>query len=241
MAADSTVEIGLVLFDRLTQLDLTGPYEILARVPGVDVHVVAAGRDPVRSDTGLAIVPTATFDDCPALDVICVPGGPGVNEAMLDRRLVDFVASQAEDARWITSVCSGALVLGAAGLLAGRRATTHWASMEFLPAFGATPVDERVCIDGNVITGGGVTAGIDFGLLLAARLAGRQVAERIQLSLEYTPRPPFSAGTPSEAPSQVVAAYREAADEGLAQRAKAVNEAAARLVNSRARHQSGSS
>jgi cyclohexyl-isocyanide hydratase len=231
MAENPPSQVGLILFERLTQLDLTGPHEVLARVPGVATHLVAGGSAPVRSDTGLAIIPTATFEDCPALDVVCVPGGPGVNEAMLDPSLLDFISRQAEHARYVTSVCTGALVLGAAGLLAGRRATTHWASMQFLSAFGARPVDERVCIDGNLITGGGVTAGIDFGLYLAARLAGDDAAQRIQLELEYAPEPPFSAGSPSTAPSAVVRAYREAAGGGLERRAAAVDEAARRLQN----------
>jgi cyclohexyl-isocyanide hydratase len=241
MAESSTVQLGMILFDKLTQLDLSGPYEVLARVPGVAAHLVAGGLAPVRSDTGLAFIPTVTFEDCPALDIVCVPGGPGVNEAVLDSRLLDFIASQAEHARYVTSVCSGALVLGAAGLLAGRRATTHWASLDFLPAFGATPVNERICVDGNVITGGGVTAGIDFGLYLACRLAGDEVAQRIQLYLEYAPEPPFSAGSPGAAPAQVVAAYREAAAGMLAQRAEAVKAAARMLPAARSGHESARS
>src|SRR2546426_6757568 len=198
------VDIGFVLFPNLTQLDLTGPWEALARVPGARTHLVAKTLAPVLSDTGLSLVPTVAFSECPDLDVVCVPGGPGVNEAMLDDEVIAFLRRQAANARYVTSVCSGALVLGAAGLLRGYLATTHWASMEFLESFGATPVDIRVCVDRNRITGGGVTAGIDFGLHLASLLAGEEVAQRIQLSLEYAPQPPFHAGSPATAPVAVV-------------------------------------
>jgi cyclohexyl-isocyanide hydratase len=208
MKPASATSVGFVLFPGLTQLDLTGPFEVLARVPGVAAFLVARDRSPVVSDMGLGLVPTTTFAECPHLDVLCVPGGPGVNAAMLDSELLAFVREQATKARFVTSVCSGALILGAAGLLDGRRAATHWASVDFLPSFGATPSKERVCVDGNVITGGGVTAGIDFGLSLAALLAGEEVAQRIQLSLEYEPHPPVTAGSPESAPPAVVDAYR---------------------------------
>jgi cyclohexyl-isocyanide hydratase len=229
MNETAPTKVGLILFDRLTQLDLTGPFEVLARVPGVSVHLVAKSLSPVRSDTGLAILPTTTFEDCPPLDVICVPGGPGVNDAMLDQEVLDFVTRQAAQAQYVTSVCSGALILGAAGLLTGRRAATHWASVEFLASFGAMPTDERVCVDGNLITGGGVTAGIDFGLTLAALLGSAETAQRIQLYLEYAPEPPFASGSPQTAPPPVVAAYRTAAAPMLEQRAEAVRTAVDRL------------
>src|SRR2546423_5492445 len=191
MSDTGPTQIGMVLFQNLTQLDLTGPFEVLCRVPDVAVHLVASTSSPVRSDTGLSLVPTTTFAECPALDVVFVPGGPGVNDAILDADLLAFISRQAASARYVTSVCSGALVLGAAGLLQGRSAATHWASVDFLASFGATVADARVCVDGNVITGGGVTAGIDFGLYLTSVLAGEDVAQRIQLYLEYAPEPPF--------------------------------------------------
>jgi cyclohexyl-isocyanide hydratase len=232
----AATHVGLILFERLTQLDLTGPFEVLARVPGVSVHLVAKSLSAVRSDTGLAILPSTTFDDCPPLDVICVPGGPGVNEAMLDQDVIDFVRRQAAHARYVTSVCSGALILGSAGLLTGHQAATHWASVEFLASFGALPMDRRVCVDGNLITGGGVTAGIDFGLNLATLLSSPETAQRIQLYLEYAPEPPFASGSPRTAPPPVVAAYLTAAAPMLEQRAEAVRTAADRLNGSR-RHE----
>jgi cyclohexyl-isocyanide hydratase len=223
------VEIGLLVFPRLTQLDLTGPYETLARVPTARVHIVAATMSPVQSDTGLVLTPTVSYAECPQLDVVCVPGGPGVNEAMLDAPTLSFLRAQAAGARYVTSVCSGALVLGAAGLLRGYRATTHWASLQYLSRFGAIPVRERVCVDRNRITGGGVTAGIDFGLLLAGTLTSEAAAQRIQLYLEYAPAPPFNSGTPEAAPPAVRSAYDEASAPMLQQRAAAVEQAAAAL------------
>jgi len=201
------MRIGYVLFPRLTQLDLTGAYEVLARLPDVESLLVAPTRERVWSDTGMAFSPDATFADVPSLDILVVPGGPGATEAMIDHATLDFVSRTGEGAAWVTSVCTGALVLGAAGLLRGYRATTHWASMDLLPYFGATPVHERVVTDRNRVTGGGVTAGIDFGLTLAAQVAGRAVAEGIQLNLEYAPAPPFTAGTPETAPADVVERY----------------------------------
>jgi cyclohexyl-isocyanide hydratase len=198
----------MILFPNLTHLDLTGPFEVFGRTPGVRVVALAATRDPVRSDTGLSILPDLTFGEAPALDVVCVPGGPGVNQRLEDDAFLELLGQWGRSARYLTSVCSGALLLGAAGLLDGYRATTHWLSMDFLPLFGAIPVAERVVIDRNRITGGGVTAGIDFGLVLAARLAGEDAAKRIQLMLEYNPAPPFAAGHPSVAEPEVVEAVR---------------------------------
>src|SRR5256884_1435286 len=197
-----TTRIGLLLFPRLTQLDLTGPYEVFARLPEAQVLLVGSGE--ARSDTGLRLQPDVGHADAPQLDVICVPGGPGVNDAMEDEALLRFLRAQAERAAWVTSVCTGALVLGAAGLLRGYRATTHWLSMDLLARFGAIPVEERVVIDRNRATGGGVTAGIDFGLRLAAELRGEQVAQAIQLGMEYDPAPPFQAGSPRTADPRLV-------------------------------------
>lgn len=228
---DRQKEVGLLLFPNLTQLDLTGPFEVLARVPGVRVHLVARTLERVKSDTGLFLTPTVTFRECPDLDVICVPGGPGVNDLMLDDEVLAFLRGQGARARYVTSVCSGALVLGAAGLLRGYRATTHWASMGFLESFGATPVNSRVCIDRNRITGGGVTAGIDFGLYLASVIANEETAQRIQLSMEYAPLPPFDSGLPKTAPAKVVDAYQKLAAPMIDRRREAVTTAAARLVS----------
>jgi cyclohexyl-isocyanide hydratase len=228
---DSSLNIGLVLFPNLTQLDLTGPFEAFARIPNATVHLVSKRMDPITSDVGLILTPTVTMADCPDLDVLCVPGGPGVNDLLVDEEVLDFLRRQGGQARYVTSVCSGGLVLGAAGLLAGYRATTHWASMEFLESFGATPVKARVCIDRNRITGGGVTAGIDFGLYLTGLLAGRETAERIQLYLEYAPEPPFDAGSPETASSPVISAFFERAAPMLRTRAEQVARAAANLAS----------
>lgn len=223
------IQIGLLLFPRLTQLDLTGPFEAFARVPNAKVHLIWKRIEPVISDVGLPILPTATLADCPDLDVICVPGGPGMNELLEDEEVLAFVRRQGAQARYVTSVCTGALVLGAAGLLKGYKAATHWASMEFLEAFGATPVKTRVCVDRNRITGGGVTAGIDFGLLVAAQLTDRKTAEKIQLYMEYNPAPPFQAGSPDTAPTEVVREFRDYVKTMLSKRREAVARAAARL------------
>lgn len=204
-----SLQIGILIFPKVQQLDLTGPYEVFAALPDAQVHLVAANLDRVRSATGLVLEPTVTFADCPALDVLCVPGGAGVNALMTDETALGFVRAQAETARYVTSVCTGALVLGAAGLLRGRKATTHWAAHDLLAAFGATPARGRVVRDGNLVTGGGVTAGIDFALTLAAELVGADAAQAIQLYLEYAPAPPFKAGRPDCARPEIVAMARE--------------------------------
>ena len=196
--------IGFVIFPDLTQLDFTGPLQVLNRMPDAKTHVVAKSLDPVPSDCGLGLVPTVSFADCPQLDLICVPGGSGVVQAMTDRTTVDFVRHQAERARYITSVCTGAFVLGMAGLLRGHRATTHWAYTDLLPRVGATVERGRVVWDGNVVTAGGVTSGIDFALRIVAMLAGEDVAQSIQLSIEYDPAPPFASGHPDHAPANVL-------------------------------------
>jgi cyclohexyl-isocyanide hydratase len=201
-----TLHIGLLLFPRVQQLDLTGPFEVFASLPGTEMHLVSRTMEPVVSATGLVLVPTTTYADCPALDVICVPGGIGVNALLQDAPTLAFVRRQAAEARYVTSVCTGALVLGAAGLLRGKKATTHWASLDLLPAFGALPIEARVVRDGNLVTGGGVTAGIDFALTLVAELAGQTAAETVQLALEYAPSPPSQAGTPASAPAEILAA-----------------------------------
>ena len=199
----ASLNIGFVLFPNLTQLDLTGPLEVLRRLPDVKVHVAAKTSDPVESDCGLSLVPTIRFAQCGQLDMICVPGGMGVPGALADPETMDFVRRQSAEAKYVTSVCTGAFILGAAGLLRGKRATTHWAYTGLLPLVGATYEKGRVVRDGNLFTGGGVTAGIDFGLAIAAEIAGPETAQFIQLSIEYAPAPPFSAGDPSSAPKTV--------------------------------------
>lgn len=221
--------IGLLLFPDITQLDLTGPYEVFTKIPGAEVRLVWKTRDPVAAGDGMRLIPDTTFADCPPLDLICVPGGAGMNKLLTDAETLAFLRAQATAARYVTSVCTGALVLGAAGLLAGRRATTHWMSHDMLAAFGAIPTKGRVVIDGNVVTGGGVTAGIDFALAVAAEIAGAEVAKAIQLGLEYDPHPPFDAGHPDRAGAALVARARETAAARQAERAALVREAAAAL------------
>jgi cyclohexyl-isocyanide hydratase len=196
--------VGFVIFPHLTQLDFTGPQQVLARLPESAMHIVAKSAAPVPSDSGLGLVPTHTFENCPHLDLICVPGGiAGVIQAMGDRETIEFIRRQSSTAKYVTSVCTGAFILGVAGLLKGRRATTHWAFSELLPLVGATHVKARVVKDGNVITAGGVTSGIDFGLRVVAEIAGESVAQAVQLSLEYDPDPPFASGHPDRASAAV--------------------------------------
>ena len=196
------LQIGLLVFPKVTQLDLTGPLQVFASVPGAKVHLIWKRIEPVPSDSVLTLTPTTSFADCPQLDVICVPGGAGTDDMVNDEEMLDFLRQQAAGAKYITSVCTGSLVLGAAGLLKGYRAATHWTAMEFLAPFGAMPTKTRVCVDRNRITGGGVTAGIDFALTLVSILLDRQTAEAIQLRLEYNPAPPFNAGSPDTAPPE---------------------------------------
>jgi cyclohexyl-isocyanide hydratase len=191
--------VGFVIFPDLTQLDFTGPLQVLHRLPGAKMYIVAKSRDPVPSDCGLSMLPTATFQDCPPLDLICVPGGAGVLQAMRDRETVDFVKRQAAGARYVTSVCTGAFVLGMAGLLKGKRATTHWAYTGLLANVGATFEKARIVWDGNLVTAGGVTSGIDFALRMVAAIAGDEIAQTIQLGIEYDPDPPFASGSPDRA------------------------------------------
>jgi cyclohexyl-isocyanide hydratase len=186
------VNIGFVLFPNVTQLDFTGPLQVLHRAPGAVTHILAKTLDPVPSDCGLGLLPTAGFADSPELDVVCVPGGFGVSQAVADRETVAFVAAAASKARYVTSVCTGAFVLGAAGLLRGKRATTHWAYHALLSEVGAIPTAGRVVRDGQVITGGGVTAGIDFAFALMEEFSGADAARRVQVALEYDPLPPAS-------------------------------------------------
>jgi cyclohexyl-isocyanide hydratase len=204
-----TLQIGILTFPTVQQLDLTAPYEVFASIPGARVHLIWKDRSAITSATGLVLSPTMTFAECPALDVLCVPGGRGINALLQDSEVLGFLRTQAAQARYVTSVCTGSLVLAAAGLLKGRRATTHWASHDFLGKLGAVPAHGRVVRDGNLFTAGGVTAGIDLGLTVVAELLGEQQAQAIQLALEYAPAPPFQAGTPDDAPPAVVAIAKE--------------------------------
>jgi len=198
--------IGFVVFPNLTQLDFTGPLQVLHRLPGATTHIVARTRDPVPSDGPLTIQPTVTFAECPPLDLICVPGGFGVDQAMENEETIAFVRREGARARYVTSVCTGAFILGAAGLLRGKRATTHWAFHHLLPRVGAIPVQERVVRDGNTFTGGGVTAGLDFAFTVMQEIAGPGVAQAVQLGIEYDPKPPFDGGSPARAPAEIKAA-----------------------------------
>jgi cyclohexyl-isocyanide hydratase len=224
-----TLQIGILLYPNVTQLDATGPAQVLSRVPGATLHMIWKTRDPVPTDAGFSIVPTTSFADCPQLDVVCVPGGSGQTALMTDAETLDFLRKQANGARYVTSVCTGSLVLGAAGLLKGYKSACHWAWRDMLKDFGAVPVAERVVRDRNRISGGGVTAGIDFALTMAAELAGEEVAKSIQLVLEYDPKPPFNAGSPETAGGERVQRIRERLAPLLESRRKANAEAAARL------------
>ncbi|MCG5073301.1 DJ-1/PfpI family protein [Paraburkholderia tagetis] len=221
-------KIGFLLFPKVQPLDLCGPYDVLASMPDTQLRLVWKTREPVMSATGMLLTPDTVFDDCPPLDVICVPGGAGVAPLLEDDTTLAFLRRQARDARYVTSVCTGSLVLGAAGLLRGRRATTHWAFHTLLEPFGAIAVKERVVRDGNLITGGGITAGIDFALTLAAELIGVEAAQALQLGIEYAPAPPFNAGSPESAPQAVVERVRAQSAATLEQRTRIVERVAAR-------------
>jgi cyclohexyl-isocyanide hydratase len=201
------MNIGFLLFPNVTQLDFTGPLQVLHRMPGAKTHILAKTLQPVPSDCGLGLVPTATFATAPKLELFCVPGGFGVSQAIADAETMDFVRRVGEQARYVTSVCTGAFVLGAAGLLHGKRATTHWAYHHLLPLVGAIPEKARVVRDGNVFTGGGVTAGIDFALTLVEAVVGAEAARRIQLALEYDPGPPTPFAQARESAIGAVAAF----------------------------------
>ncbi len=203
------MQIGIVLFPNVTLLDCTGPLQVMHRIPSATTHVIAKTLDPAPSDCGLSLVPTATFATAPTLDMVCVPGGFGVADAFDDGETLAFVREAGARAKYVTSVCTGAFILGAAGFLIGKRATTHWAYHHLLPRVGATPVVGRVVREGDIFTGGGVTSGIDFALTIAAEVAGEAVARRIQLSIEYDPAPPFHDGSPARAEPETLAAVAD--------------------------------
>lgn len=213
-------QIVFLLFPGITQLDFTAPAQALSRMPGAKLAAAAASLDPIATDSGFSLVATHDFDSCPQADILCVPGGHGVVDALGDAATIAFLTRQAASAQWVTSVCTGAFLLGRAGLLAARRATTHWAYTHLLPLVGAEPVPGRVVEDGRVVTSGGVTSGLDFALTLIARLKGDAVAQAIQLAIEYDPAPPFAGGHPDRAPAAVT--------EGL--KARVYDAAAARMA-----------
>ena len=203
------LRVGILVFPKVQQLDLTGPFEVFASVHEAEVRLIWKRVERIDTATGLVLMPDLAFAECPQFDVLCVPGGVGVNPLMEDEEVLKFLRRQAEGARYVTSICTGSMVLAAAGLLAGRRATTHWASHDFLARLGAIPVQARVVTDGKFATGGGVTAGIDMALAVVSELFGREAAEAVQLNLEYAPEPPFTSGRPETAPVEVVAMVRE--------------------------------
>ena len=229
MASISPISVAFLLFPNVTQLDLTGPAQVLSRLGNVTLDLVWKDRDPVRTDAGFAIVPTATFAEVPRADILCVPGGMGVTEVIADDTAMAWVRAAGAEARWVTSVCTGSLILGAAGLLKGYRAATHWSWREYLAMFGAEMVPERVVVDRNRVTGGGVTAGIDFALTLMAEVRGAEFAKAVQLSLEYDPAPPFDAGSPEKAGPELVATYQRRVAQLAPDRETQFRAAAARL------------
>ncbi len=199
MANQAKSQIGLLIYPGMTQLDITAPHQVFAFMPDTQVHFLWKTLEPVKSDEGLKILPTTTLAECPTLDVICVPGGPGTIAMMRDTEVLEFLQQQAKTAKYVTSVCTGSLILAAAGLLLRYRAGCHWAFLDQLAMLGVEVSKERVVIDRNRITGGGVTAGLDFGLIVASKLCGEETALTIQLLLQYEPQPPFNAGSPEKA------------------------------------------
>lgn len=220
-----SLEIVVLLFPRVTQLDFTGPAQVFGRLPGAKVHLAWHDTAPVVTDCGWSVVPTVSLADCPQGDVLFVPGGDGAFELFEDPVALDFLRRQAAGARWVTSVCTGSFALAAAGLLDGKRATSHWASLDMLAKLGAIPVSERVVTDGNVVTGAGITSGIDFALHLAALELGEEVARSVQLTLEYDPAPPFQHGSPRTADPEEV---RRGIERARARRLDLVERAAQR-------------
>jgi len=220
--------IGFLLFPNLLQMDFTGPYGVLAAAPDADLHLIWKELVPVLSSDRLTLTPTVTMRDCPPLDVLCVPGGIGILPLVRDAQTLEFLRERAAGCRYVTSVCTGALVLGAAGLLIGRKATTHWLSHGLLEPFGAIPVRRRVVLDGKFVTAAGVSAGIDMALMLAGLLWGDAVAQGIQLNMEYAPEPPYG-GDPETALPDVVAARKAGSAARQEERKAAVLEAAARM------------
>jgi cyclohexyl-isocyanide hydratase len=227
---EPTLHIGFLIYPGVTQLDATAPAQVLARLPGAKMYFAWKKIEPVPTDAGFSILPTDSFESCPTLDVLCVPGGGGQAELMVDDAVLGFLQKQGKTAKYVTSVCTGSLLLGAAGLLRGYRATSHWAWKDLLERFGATPTPGRVVRDRNRFSGGGVTAGIDFALTLAAEIAGEETARMIQLSLEYDPAPPFESGSPEKAGRERVDRFRQVMKPAYERRTELVQRAAARFA-----------
>ncbi len=223
------LKIGAIVYPNLDQADFTGPFEILSRIPESKLHIVAKNLDPIRDVRGLLLTPEITFRDCPSLDVVVVPGGAGQEELMNDHATLSFIGDQAQTARYVFSICTGALLCGAAGLLRGVKATTHWAAFHLLEHFGAIPVRSRVVVDGRHISAAGVTAGFDGSLRLVSLLRGDNLAQQIQLSIEYAPEPPFHAGSPITAPPDVVNAVRSSLEKITARRLRTAQQVASRF------------
>ncbi|MEL6859816.1 MAG: DJ-1/PfpI family protein [Pseudomonadota bacterium] len=218
----SPQSVAFLLFPNVTQLDLTGPAQVLSRLGNTTVNLVWKDKEPVPTDAGFPLLPTATFDEIHSANILCIPGGFGTMDAMQDPEVRAWVRNVAETADWVTSVCTGSLILGAAGLLKGYRSACHWASIEQLEYFGAIPVRERVVEDRNRFSGGGVTSGIDFALALAARIRNEDFAKFIQLSIEYDPHPPFDAGSPEKVSPELLARYYKMVDAAVPDRAAKV-------------------
>ena len=223
------MQINITIVEDMCQLDTTGAFEVLVRVPGWSVDLVAATMQPVRTDRGLTILPTRTRESAKPSDILVVPGGLGMDHAMLDDRWIAYARQEAQIARYVASVCTGSLFLAAAGLLEGRRAGGHWQARDLLGRFGVTPSDARLTVDGKFYSSGGVSAGIDMALRLAADVAGEETARRIQLAIEYDPAPPFPGGTPFNSPPEIVRAVLDASRQRRADRERMVDEAASRL------------
>jgi cyclohexyl-isocyanide hydratase len=226
---DTHLQIGSLLFERLDQIDLTGPFEVLSRMPNSTCRLFGKTTEPVRDISGLRLTPDSLLADAPQLDVLHVPGGFGQEALMEDEEVLAWIRRQAAGARCVLSVCTGALLCGAAGLLKGRRATTHWASFHLLPLFGAIPVNERVVVDGDMVFAAGVTAGIDGALRVAAELRGDEAAQTIQLQMAYAPEPPFNSGRPETAPAAVLERAARSVREITTRREQTARRVAARL------------
>jgi cyclohexyl-isocyanide hydratase len=229
IAHDTHLQIGSLLYEGLDQIDLTGPFEVFSRLPNSTYRIFGKTMEPVQDIAGLRLTPDAILAEAPRLDLLHVPGGSGQEALMEDENVLEWIRHQADAARCVFSVCTGALLCGAAGLLKGRRATTHWSAFHLLPLFGAKPVNERVVVDGNMIFAAGVTAGIDGALRVAAELRGDEVAQAIQLYMAYAPEPPFNSGTPQTAPPLILERAIRSARDITAKREQTARRVAARL------------
>ena len=217
------MQINIIIVSDMCQLDTTGAFEVLVRIPGWTVDLVAASMEPVRTDGGLTILPTQTRESAKPSDILVVPGGPGIDNAMLDDGWIAYAQRQAAKAKYVFSVCTGSLLLAAAGLLTGRRAGGHWQSRDLLARFGVTPSDARLTVDGKFYTSAGVTSGIDMALLVVADIVGEETARKIQLSIEYDPAPPFPGGTPFTSPPEIVKAVLDGSRQRRADRERIVS------------------